>query len=226
MKTQPNIVKISKSVADEWISKKHYRRTLGIFWEGFALIENDQIQGIVCYGQPSPSIQKYAFRDKDFRLYELTRLVVQTKTPNGASMLIGGSLKLLSKKPAAIISYADSSMGHCGIVYQATNWIYTGTPAASGPMYVVNGEKLHRLTIQDRFECKSIVKWAKENNIEEVPPTIKHRYFTFVGNKKERKSMRARLKYEEVSPYPKCDPARYDAGPQLETDYHHQGELF
>ena len=120
------VIKINKKICNEWVSIKHYRRTLGIFWEGFALVINGKIQGVICYGQPSAPIQKHAFKNRDFRLYELTRLVIQTKEKNAASFFIANSLKMLKEKKSAVISYADSSQGHCGIVYQATNWKYTG----------------------------------------------------------------------------------------------------
>lgn len=212
------VIKVTKSICNEWIKEKHYRRTLGIFWEGFALIERDKIQGVVCYGQPSPPIQKHAFADRDFRLYELTRLVIQTKTKNAASFLIAHSLKKLKESPCAVISYADSSQGHCGIVYQATNWLYTGAVKAHDKFYIVNGEKLHPTTVRDRYGVTSPVKWAKENNITMVLPEPKQRYFYILGNKRQKKDIRQRLKYPILAGYPKCDQSRYDDGPQILTE--------
>jgi hypothetical protein len=120
------VKKIDKKIADRVVSKRHYSRRLGIFWEGFGLFEGSVLLGVVCFGQPSPPIQKHAFKNRDFRLYELTRLVVDEEVKNGASFLISHSIKQLSQRPCAIVSYADSMHGHCGIVYQATNWLYTG----------------------------------------------------------------------------------------------------
>ena len=209
------VERISKKLAKQWMSVKHYRRTLGIFWEGFALVENDMIMGVICYGQPSPPIQKHSFVDRDFRLYELTRLVIQTTTRNAASFLIAGSLKLLKERPAAVISYADSSHGHCGIVYQATNWIYTGAVTAHDKFYIVNGEKLHPTTVRDRYGVTSPVKWAKENGVEMIKPKPKQRYFYILGDKRQKRDMLGRLKYPVVKKYPKCDQSRYDDGPHL-----------
>ena len=158
------VIKLNKKICQDWISKKHYRRTLGIFWEGFGLVIDGRIEGVVCYGQPSAPIQKYAFNDRDFRLYELTRLVVQTDRKNACSFLVANSLKMLKESPSAVISYADSSMNHCGIVYQSTNWIYTGAVTAHDKMYLIDGEKLHPTTIKDRYGITSPVKWAREND--------------------------------------------------------------
>lgn len=179
-----NVVRIDKKTAAEWIEAKHYRRTLGIFWEAFALVEYGLITGVVCYGQPSAPIQRHAFADRDFRLYELTRLVTQTGNKNAASFLISRSLKMLKSQPCAVISYADGAMGHYGIVYQATNWTYTGAVKAHDKFYKVGEELLHPMTVKDRFGVTSPTAWARENNVEMVLPEPKHRYFQFIGSKK------------------------------------------
>ena len=106
------VIKIDKKTADLWVKTKHYSRRPSIFWAGFGLKINDKLEGVIVYGQPSPPIQKYAFKDRDFRLYELTRLVIQTKDKNAASFLIGRSLRML-EKPCAVVSYADSAWNHC-----------------------------------------------------------------------------------------------------------------
>ena len=180
-----NVIELSKKECTEWITQKHYSRKMSIFWKGFGLVEDNTIQGVCVYGQPSPPIQKHAFVDRDFKLYELTRLVIQSKTKNAASFLIGNSLKLLDK-PCAVVSYADSEYSHCGIVYQATNWLYTGSTVSHDHLYLIDGVRTHAMTLRDKG-ITSPKTWAKENNIETVKPKPKHRYFQFVGDKKQKK---------------------------------------
>ena len=206
------VQKIQKQTANKIISNKHYSKRLGIFWEGFALLINDKITGIVCYGQPSAPIQKHAFKDRDFRLYELTRLVVDRDIKNGASYLISHSLKMLSSQPASIISFSDLAHGHSGIVYQATNWTYTGSTVSHDCLYKVNEELIHPMTLRDKLGIKDPKRWAKENNIEIIKPKPKHRYFYFVGNKKQKKEMISKLNYKIIQPYPKSDKITYDDG--------------
>ena len=213
MSSKYEVRPISKAVADRIVAAKHYRRTLGIFWEGFGLFDDaDEIVGVVCYGQPSAPIQRHAFESRDFRLYEMTRLVIDSGTLNGASILIGRSLQMLSVKPSAIISYADSGMGHVGIVYQATNWVYTGAVKAHDSLYKVGNEVLHPTTVRDRYGVTNPTEWAKTNGVERVPPQPKHRYFQFVGNRRDRAKMKSLLKYPEVCKYPKAQRSLYDAG--------------
>ena len=207
------VVPLSKKIADEFVVRKHYSRRASIFWAGFGLIEDDRIVGVVVYGQPSPAIQKHAFKVRDFRLYELSRLVIQSKTKNAASFLIANSLKML-KQPCAVVSYADTEYGHCGIVYQATNWFYTGATKSHDKLYIIDGVKTHSMTLRDNG-ITNPTTWAKKNNIEMIPPKHKHRYFQFVGDKRQKKKMLSLLNYPIVSTYPKCDQIRYDDGDDL-----------
>lgn len=203
---------ITKEIANVVVSNKHYSRKLGIFWEGFGLYDNDVLIGVCCYGQPSAPIQKHAFKDRDFRLYELTRLVVDNGVKNAASFLISQSLKMLKEKHCAVVSYADSAHGHCGVVYQATNWIYTGATISHDKLYLVGDEKLHPMTLLSRWGITSPSKWANEKGIKVLRPLSKHRYFYFLGSKKQKKEMAAKLKYSRIANYPKANKTTYDAG--------------
>lgn len=208
------VISISKSIADAFVTQKHYSRRASIFWAGFGLEEDGQITGVAVYGQPSPPIQKHAFKDRDFRLYELARVVVQSKTKNASSFLVANSLKLLEPKPCAVISYADMEQSHCGIIYQATNWLYTGATKSHDKAYIVDGKRTHPMTLRDRG-ITDPTRWAKENGIEMVKPMDKHRYFQFVGDKRQRRVMQEKLNYPVLKSYPKCDQQRYDDGPDL-----------
>lgn len=204
---------IDVALARQIIEAKHYSHRLGICWEAFGLFIDDVIIGVVCYGQPSAPIQKFAFVNRDFRLYELTRLVVDAGTKNGASMLIGNSLKQLREQHAAVISYADSAHGHCGIVYQATNWLYTGATISHDHLYKVEGQLLHPMTVRDKFKVTNIKQWAIDNNIQTVRPSEKYRYFKLLGSFKQRQTMLEKLKYPIMSAYPKIDKSTYADGP-------------
>ena len=208
------VASITKQIADEFVTKKHYSRNPSIFWQGFGLVEDGMIEGVAVYGQPSPAIQKHAFNGRDFRLYELCRVVVQSKTRNAASFLIGNSLKMLEPKPCAVVSYADMEQSHCGIIYQATNWVYTGATKSHDKAYMLNGKRLHPMTLRD-MGITDPSRWARENNIQYVPPMEKHRYFYLVGNKREKAVMLSKLTYEVQHEYPKCDQVRYDDGEEL-----------
>lgn len=212
------VVKLSKKDCSILVLNKHYSKRMPIFWKGFGLVINKMIEGVVIYGQPSPAIQRYAFIDRDFKLLELSRLVIQTSEKNAASYLVGNSLKML-EKPCAVVSYADTAYNHAGIVYQATNWLYTGATVSHDNMYLVDGELVHAMTLIDRFGITKPVQFAKENNIEIVKPKPKHRYFYLCGSKKEKRKMKDKLRYEIISAYPKLNKQKYDDGSHIRLPY-------
>lgn len=188
----------------------HYSQRFGIFWEGYRLTEHGEPIGMIAYGQPSAPIQRYAFRDRDFRLYELTRLVIDRDKLNAASYLIAHSLRQLRHQPAAVISYADTEWHHAGVVYQATNWLYTGAVTAHDSLYLVDGERVHPMTLRDRYGITKPVEWARQNGIERIKPKPKHRYIQFVGTRSQKRYMRSRLNYAVLSDYPKLEKQTYE----------------
>lgn len=205
---------IEKDVADKFVREKHYSRRPSVFWRGYGLIIDDKIEGVCVYGMPSPAVNLHAFRDRDFRLYELTRLVIQTKQKNAASFLVGRSLQMLEKH-CAIVSYADTEWAHCGIIYQATNWLYTGATVSHDHAYMVDGKRVHPMTLRDRGVTNP-KEWAKANGVETVAPMEKHRYFFLKGDRSQKREMLAKLAYPVVPEYPKCDQSRYDDGARIE----------
>lgn len=207
------VIPLTKKQCEEFVLKKHYSRRASIFWAGFGLEEDGLIVGVCVFGQPSPPIQRHAFRDRDFKLYELARLVVQTSAKNAASKLVAGALAQL-ESPCAVVSYADMEQSHCGIIYQATNWTYTGATMSHDKMYIVDGVRTHPMSLRDRG-ITAPTEWAKANGIESVKPHPKHRYFYFVGNKYQKKTMREKLEYPVIAAYPKADQKRYDDGPKI-----------
>ena len=208
------VIPTTKEICDEFVSKKHYSRRPSIFWSGFALVEDDSIQGVAVFGQPSPPLQKYAFKDREFRMYELARVVVQTKTKNAASFLIGGALQQLEPRPCAVVSFADSEQGHAGYIYQATNWLYTGATVSHDHLYIVDGKRTHPMSLRDKG-ITNPKEWADANGIETVKPMEKHRYFYLCGDRRQKRDMLARLAYPVVDQYPKIEPHRYDDGDEI-----------
>lgn len=210
------VAPITKAIADLFVLQKHYSRRVPVFWAAFGLIDaNGTVQGVCVFGQPSPPVSKHSFANRDFRLWELSRLVVQTIAPNAASFLIARALAALPA-PCAVVSYADTEQAHCGIVYQATNWLYTGATVSHDHAYLVDGKRLHPMTLRDRG-ITNPKEWARVNGIETVKPMPKHRYYFLVGNKRAKRAMRAQLKYPVLPEYPKCSQRRYDTGPELEV---------
>ena len=78
---------------------------------------------------------------------------------NVLSFFVSGCLNRLPK-PSVVVSYADTSQGHHGFIYQATNWIYTGL-SAKFKDYAVRGlEHMHHSSIED-----SVGRYDENKNI-------------------------------------------------------------
>jgi len=207
-----NVLPITTAEARPWIMRKHYARRMCQVSYGFGLYESMNLCGVVAYGMPACQANASL---GGFEMVELVRLVVSSQSRNAASMLVGRSLQQLPK-PMAVISYADQAAGHIGYIYQATNWLYTGV-SRGDVEYVIDGKHTHRKNAYNQFGTGSAEKIRDMGyRVEVIRQGDKHRYYYFCGSRRERKAMRAALRYE-VKPYPKGETRRYDASAKFAT---------
>ena len=211
------------SEAKEWVVCKHYAHRIPPISHAFGLYDKDKIlQGVCTYGTPMSSQLKNCLGEKwADKLLELNRLCVNEGLPrNALSFFVGQTFKMLPS-PCPLVSYADTGQHHHGYIYQATNWIYTGLSAKFDD-YVVKGlEHLHSASIGDRAgrtdkkghgfsRVQKLREMYGEENVYLKERSRKHRYFYFLGDKRQTRQMKAALPYE-IEPYPKGDNIRYDA---------------
>ena len=198
---------IESSLANEWFIKKHYAKRPPITIHCFGLHKDNKLVGVCNFGpSPNPHLNTII---AGFPCMELNRLIInEGEGKNVLSFFVSQCLIKLPTKPVAIISYADSGQNHHGYIYQATNWIYTGM-SGENMEYKKNGKNFHPRTLFSKYgSCGKDT--AIENGYEVGNSTAKHRYFYFIGNKKEVKQMRQALPYPVLS-YPKGQNGRYDA---------------
>ena len=193
------------------VVKNHYlhrkcpcSQAFGLFEKcdnGTDLFSNERIVGCVIYGTPSsaPLRKGICGIEESFNVLELTRLWIEDDTPkNTESFLIGNTIKLVNKE--IIVSYAEIEQGHLGIVYQATNWIYTGL-SAKRTNWVIEGVDKHCQTIADKYTSKELTELYGDK-FKRVPRPRKHRYVFFNANKYRKKELLNKLKYN-IENYPK-----------------------
>lgn len=207
----------------EWVLKKHYAKRMPTVEYSFGLYEKNILIGVCTFGCPPRVMNdgESVFKTYRVKTLELNRLVVNDGLEkNTLSFFVSTVLKLLPK-PSCIVSYADFTFGHNGYIYQATNWIYAGLNQIHERQIYLNGKEVHPRTACS-MGFTSITEWAEnEPRVILGDYTKKHRYFKFLGSKKEIKNMKEDFVYN-VSPYPKGDNKRYNA------DYkpHQQSDLF
>lgn len=197
------IEKIDYKTAMDIVVKCHYLHRKAPCSFAFGLIEKDtqQIKGVIIYGTPSSSSLRQGICGKDEKnnVIELTRLWISDDVPkNGESFLIGNTLKKVDKE--IIVSYAEIQQGHLGIVYQATNWIYTGL-SAKRTNWAIEGINKHSQTIADKYTSKEL-KEIYGDKFKLVDRPRKHRYVYFNCDKKRKKELLQKLNYK-IEPYPK-----------------------
>jgi hypothetical protein len=142
--------------------------------------ENEKFIGVVLFSRGANNNLLKPYGLTQYEGCELTRVALNNhKTP--VSKIMSIALKFLKKnseKLRLVISFADQSKGHHGGIYQATNWIYTGT-CAEGVEYWKDGKKWHTRQISESgFKIQFGVKRKvlKASDCKKVKIPGKHRY--------------------------------------------------
>ena len=189
MSLEYKVVQIPYSATKDWILNIHYAKRMPSISYAYGLYRWGEMVGMVSYGTPaSPSLCKgICGEEHRSDVIELNRLVLKDNLPNEASFLVSRSLKMLPT-PKVVVSYADTAQDHAGIVYQATNWLFTGTTKPRTDMAGKDG-KHSRHHLGDRTN--------------RINRSAKHRYVYFIGTKKEKKVLRDALRYDINNQYPK-----------------------
>ena len=207
---------IDTKAALDIVIKNHYLHRVAPCSKAFGIFERGGffggiLKGVVCYGvSVNPIFKSLCGEEEANNVYELTRLWIDDSVPkNGESFLISNSLKKLDKE--IIISYADSSYDHLGIIYQSSNWHFIGTtggPGSKQPSDIaIKGLDLHPASVTDKFRgqknrVEKLIEMFGEENIYRKERSLKYRYVIFNANKRRKKELMKKLTYS-ILPYPK-----------------------
>lgn len=224
-KDEYEVRRIGADATKEWVLHKHYAHRLPSISYAFGLFKECILIGVCTYGHPVTSSAKKCLGEEWYdKILELNRLCVNDGLPtNALSWFVSQTFKLLPK-PTPLVSYADTAYNHHGYIYQATNWIYTGTSIPHKDYAVKGLENLHNQSIVDmvgrgdkagnpngvKNRYQLLVDKFGKDNVYAIQRSLKHRYFYFLGDKRDIKRMRKALQYE-IKPYPKGDNERYDS---------------
>jgi len=133
----------------------------------------------------------------------LTRLWLSEELPaNSESRVIAVSIHYLKKftRVKFLVTYADSTQGHIGTIYQATGWLYTGLSEAMPKFDVGDGISRHSRSFSHAFGSHSMKYFAYCGlNVRALPQIPKHRYIYLL-----RPELRPKLS-TPILPYPKKD---------------------
>lgn len=198
-----HIERIGYQLATQTIIENHYlHRKAPITW-AFGLFDSQEsLVGVITYGVPASStlLKGVCGPQESGNVYELNRLWVDDSVPkNGESFLIGNTIRRVDRE--IIISYADTAQEHIGVVYQATNWIYTGLSARFRDPKVRGLEHQHHATFANGLTNKEVQE-KYGDRVYWIDRPRKHRYVFFNASKTRRRSLIKKLRYP-ILPYPK-----------------------
>lgn len=205
LREQYDIEKISYEVAMDVIVANHYLHRKCPVSQAFGLVDkrDRRVVGVVTYGvSPSSTLLKGICGPEEmYNVYELNRLWVEDSVPkNGESYLVGNTIKLLDRE--IIVSFADTSQGHVGYIYQASNFIYTGLSAKFKDPKVKGRENQHHATYANGLTNQQVIDKFGADNVYFVERPRKHRYIFFNCSKTRRKELLKKLRYKVIE-YPK-----------------------
>jgi len=201
------VKKINRNECEDYILNIHYAKRWPSISYSFGLVSDNKIIGIITYGTPPSATLRRGIAGDTYinDILELNRLCLKYNKKNEASFLISKSLKMLPKNKI-IVSFADTEKDHKGIVYQASNFFYTGLSAKRTDWKIKGKEHLHGQTIADEFRGVKNRAEAMRNKYGDrfylKPRPRKHRYIYIIGDKKYKRDAKKALKYT-ICEYPK-----------------------
>lgn len=184
---------IDYKTAIDFLLPIHYSGRKPTISYSFGYYENKELKAVCTFGKPASHSLCIGVCGNEYsdKVYELNRLCVNGEIEIQLSKFVSWCLKQLKNIDLIIVSYADTQMNHCGYIYQATNWIYTGKTKQRTDKYV-EGNKHSRH--YDNENQQGLRKFRSS----------KHRYIYFTNRK-------YKLLYP-ILPYPKEENKRYTLG--------------
>ena len=191
---------IPASEAVRYLRDGHYLGRLPSISFAYGLFRGGNLEGVCCYGTPPSSPLRTGVCGPDWapHVLEMNRLFLVDNVKLDASWFVSRTLKALPA-PSIVVSFADPAAGHKGTIYRACNFTYCGLSEKRTDWNVRGKEHLHGQTIADEFRgVKNRAAAMREKYgadfYSEARPR-KHRFVYFVGTHKQKKQMRAALRW-------------------------------
>ena len=196
---------ISYEEAIEFLLPRHYSGRKPCVSRAFGWIVDGVLQAVITYGKPVNRCLCTGICGEEWssHVYELNRMCRRDGFDRPMSHFVSTTLHMLKPLDWIVVSYSDTAMNHHGYVYQACNFLYTGTSCTTFKDKYNKGVDTHNRH-NGAFSIKTDGFY-----VERSP---KHRYVYFCASSKAmRKRMEKALNYP-VLPYPKGDNSNYELG--------------
>ena len=183
----------------------HYAKAVPVVQYAYNIWNDaDEWCGVIIFGSGATVNIASPYDKWQGQVLELERVALNGKQGHGkTSQAVGLCLKALHREAPfvdIVVSYADLDQDHSGVLYQSTNWIYTGLKNENTRgAFIIHGKKVHPKSCHSKGWKQSLL-WLRENideNAEEFITKGKHKYIYPMT-----KQMRKRLSVLS-EPYPK-----------------------
>jgi len=195
MKGQIQCLDYKQSI--NFLLPKHYSGRKPVISKSFGWFINDRLVAVCTFGKPAnyKLCEGICGKDHASSVYELNRLCRVDDLTEQLSQFVSACLRRLSVENWIIVSYSDTSMNHNGYVYQACNFIFTGTTKERLDFTGKNGHGRHG---------------SMDTGFRKVR-SAKNRYVYLAGNKRKIKEWKQCFNYD-ILPYPKEINSNYILG--------------
>ena len=173
---------VGRDAVKSLLEKHHYTHSVGKVTIAYGLFDGGTLVGAITYGQVSSRdlAQSIFEGGNQHNCFEFLRMVVLDDVTCSRSWFIARTIKLLRKSHPHIrmlVSFADQTEGHWGYVYQASNWLYTGT--TNKKYHYLRGEKrVNKRVVWDAAQKISMPEkdFAAQNGYIKIEELPKFRY--------------------------------------------------
>jgi DNA-binding transcriptional regulator WhiA len=188
---------ISNAAAECFLSENHYLKTLPIGTINYALIRDRMIVGVACVGSSS---SPHPLGNVPLEFLELRRFALSQNDKNLASEFLADVIKKVRiDRPGidGILSYADDSKGHQGIIYQAVGALYLGY---SDAVSIISDDG--KVFSTGRYFLDNVRKLDVDKKFSLDIIKDKHKYFIIVRKGADEKKRISDLFGDKIQPYP------------------------
>lgn len=171
----------------------HYAKRVPISSVSFNIYQDGVWCGVIVYGYGANPHIASIYDKWPGQVLELVRVALngKQKTTSECLALSLKELKRFCPLVDLVVSYADKDQQHTGIIYQATNWIYTGLVNEGAKSdFIINGKSMHPRSVGGKG-WKVSLEWLRLNidkNATQNTTEGKHKYL-YPLNKKMRKKI-------------------------------------
>ena len=195
-----NMIQINSYTAINFLIDKHYSGRKPQIKYAFGLFEDEILKAVITYGVPASrslcvGVMGEQYYDKVIELNRLCRVDDYNKP---LSTFVAYTLKQLKQYNLLIVSYSDLAMNHNGYIYQACNFLFTGTTKERTDKYTPDGKHSRHYT-DENIHLRKV-------------RSAKHRYIYFATDKRHKKIYLSNLRYKIIEQYPKGDNKKYMLG--------------